>query len=217
MSSACGESNTAGRGGEETRRDAGNPSEDGGPVEQVAVKLISGEIGADANDRVDGFRPIEYVGDLGADDQVFYVDRASPPGGDGSIEQPYRRIQDAIDASNGQRAAVLVASGQYDESLRIDGPTIILGAGIEETSIIAAEGVAVTATGGPESRLLLGWVTVRGAGGLNIENWRDVFLFHVRSQTTTEHGLALNNVNTAAVVNCDFEGTAGTGRARWSR
>ena len=134
------------------------------------------------------FKPIEYVGDLGADDQVFYVDRASPPGGDGSIEQPYRRIQDAIDASNGQRAAVSLRPGSTMSLLELMGQQSSLGPVLRRPVSWQLRGGRYGHQG--LNAALLGWVTVRGAGGLNIENWRDVFLFHVRSQTTTEHGLA---------------------------
>ena len=66
--------------------------------------------------------------------KTWYVDDDAPSGGDGSVEHPFNKIQDAIDhAYAGWR--IRIFDGTYDETLVIDKPLKIIGNSSSSTII----------------------------------------------------------------------------------
>ena len=66
--------------------------------------------------------------------RTWYVDDDAPLGGDGSLQHPYRRIQDAIDNAT-EFDVIRVFEGTYNELVVVDRTVKLIGNGSEETSI----------------------------------------------------------------------------------
>ena len=81
-----------------------------------------------------------------ADPNNIYVDAAAASGGNGSSGFPFQTINEGITAVNAG-GTVHVAAGNYGETLYIDKPLTLCGAGVGSTTI--------TATRRGERRLLL--------------------------------------------------------------
>ncbi|MCK4614099.1 MAG: right-handed parallel beta-helix repeat-containing protein, partial [Thermoplasmata archaeon] len=64
----------------------------------------------------------------------WYVDDDAPPGGDGSRERPFNRIQDAIDAAE-EGATIYVWDGTYYENVMVNKSVSLIGNGSELTVI----------------------------------------------------------------------------------
>ena len=68
------------------------------------------------------------------EENTWYVDDDAPEGGDGSLEKPYQKIQDAVNVSeNGD--TVRVFAGTYHENVRVNKSLNLFGDGSEDTVI----------------------------------------------------------------------------------
>ncbi len=75
---------------------------------------------------------------------VIYVSPDGSPTGDGTKENPYDTIQKGIDESR-RGDVVQILPGTYEENIRLYSDLIVLGSGLENTTIMAASGNIVTA------------------------------------------------------------------------
>jgi len=74
--------------------------------------------------------------DIGNFGDTIYVDDDAPPGGDGSLEHPFRTIEEGIDASsNGD--TVFVFEGKYYEHIRINTSIDLIG---EDKDLVIIDG-----------------------------------------------------------------------------
>ena len=68
------------------------------------------------------------------DSDILYVDDDAPDGGNGSVEYPYKVIQDAINASD-DGDTICVFDGTYYENVMVYKPVNLIGNGSEMTTI----------------------------------------------------------------------------------
>ena len=66
--------------------------------------------------------------------RTIFVDDDAPPGGDGSVEEPFSSIQDAFDASE-SFDTIRVYAGVYYENIELNRSITLIGNGSEVTTI----------------------------------------------------------------------------------
>ena len=109
---------------------------------------------------------------------TWYVDDNAPSGGDGSVEHPFNKIQNAIDhAYPGWR--IRIFDGTYDEMIEIDKPLKIIGNSSSST-IIDGHGASY----------------VIGIGA----NWVEVSALTIRN--ASECGISITNSTGITVTDC---------------
>ncbi|MBC8228746.1 right-handed parallel beta-helix repeat-containing protein [bacterium] len=86
----------------------------------------------------------ELQGDAYIADVIYVSSEYGSPGGDGTKEDPYDTIQRGINEA-GWKDIVQALPGTYTENINLRSDLILLGSGIENTTITAASGNIVTA------------------------------------------------------------------------
>lgn len=79
----------------------------------------------------------DWADDLPAGDGVHYVRAGSAGGGRGTIESPYGRIADALDAA-GDGDLIALSKGVFDEVLTVSKVVTIRGACVAETTVASS-------------------------------------------------------------------------------
>ena len=82
--------------------------------------------------------------------KTLYVDDEAEGGGDGSLEKPFSRIQDAVNAAK-PGSTVIVLNGSYVENVLLDKELELVGAGSDVVTIdgsdIGGDLIHITADG----------------------------------------------------------------------
>jgi hypothetical protein len=97
---------------------------------------------------------------------VFVHPLAPREGADGTIEHPYPTINDGLEAAEAGDTVVLSA-GTYEESVRLDEPVDLVGAGASRTTIHSEDERETLALVGINGTTIAG-VTLKGDGGLGL-------------------------------------------------
>ena len=101
---------------------------DGGTADDLSQYENDGELQGDA-----------YIADV-----IYVSSEYGSPTGDGTKEHPYDTIQRGINEA-GWKDIVQVLPGTYTENINLRSDLIVLGSGVENTTITAASGNIVTA------------------------------------------------------------------------
>jgi len=110
---------------------------------------------------------------------TIFVDDDTPDGGDGSPEDPYNKIQDAIDAGE-DGDTIIVSDGEYFENVVVNKSVTLIGGG-ESTKVIG-EGVGYG--------IYLERISNVTIGNVNVENF--------------EYGIMFNECNYSSIVESSF-------------
>jgi len=100
---------------------------DGNPVEYGSYRVYGTLVGYDVDDE----KEIAIT-------EATHVWAEAPPGGDGSRERPFNRIQDAIDASD-EGSLIRVWEGTYEENVVIEKTLSLIGNGSDLVTIDGAD------------------------------------------------------------------------------
>jgi hypothetical protein len=111
----------------------------------------------------------DRYGEVVGDGQAIYVNMCSSgSSADGSIKHPFTSINDAISsASNGD--SILVADGQYVESITVTKPVNIIGAGSDRTTIRSEQSKNRTLLLEKVTGVSLRGFSLRGTNGLGLK------------------------------------------------
>ena len=109
-------------------------------------------------------------------ENVWYVDASSPDGGIGTQEDPYNRIQDALDNAS-KSEDVFVLSGTYTENLEFSRTQNLFGNGGGANVVLnAGGGAGITVRPTAEGTTVANLSIINGATDLRIE--ADTFLWN---------------------------------------
>ena len=137
----------------------------------------------------------------GKENIMRFVDDDADPGGDGSRERPYQKIQDALDSSV-DGGIVIVASGTYDEEPTVDITILMTGAG-PDTTEIRGDGNGNVMTINAKNVTVTGF-KVTGSGswpdsGIAVKG--DHATIHNNTLEGNGYGIYLSQVQFAMIVN----------------
>ena len=162
---------------------------------------------------VERFRAPEQLGSLVSGWQVIYVDEAVENSGSGSSDAPFQTLAEALEAAEEAPSVLVLAPGEYLGPVQVRASLAIIGAGVGATTITTADDVAVQADDLADDRLILGWLSLRGAEGISVSNLRDVYGFHLSIQA--QDALALHaRGEYGAFVSTEFSGAEATALKR---
>ncbi len=177
------------------------------------------------------FYLLRAPGDITVDDNIYVATNGNDYTGDGSYDNPFATIQQAIDVS-GHGDRIQVRLGTYYENINYLGKNIIISSDyyttgdksiIEQTILNGNQnGSVVTITSGEQYAVLRGLTVMSGntdyGGGLNIQNstveLRDLI---VRDNHVSNYGggIYMNSVNAQITNVVLFDNSADYGGGFW--
>ena len=130
--------------------------------------------------------------------KILYVDDDAEDGGDGSQQQPFNRIQDAVDEAE-VGYVIVVYSGSYQEALVIDKALTLEGESRKHTTVHGDESAAITIT---SSNVTLRSFTVkRGSTGLYLLPETENTTLHEFSFVSNDIGIHINGSRNTTITN----------------